>query len=141
MSFKTLFILVPVLSLAALTGCKASCEGLCDDAKDADCSTTDTVTINGYTVPKSSFDHANCIAGCQIQEDMEADDVTDCSDEFDSLTSCISDQSDICKAFQADDIDESTGLIKPKKCGSEYVDYVKCYADYCKDHSKRDYCN
>ena len=141
MAFKTLFILVPVLSLAALTGCKASCEGICDDAKDADCASTETTTIDGVDVPKNTFDHSSCIAGCQREKDMEDDDVSDCADEFDAFVSCANDQSDICKIFEPDEFDSNTGELKTKKCNSERHDYEKCFSDYCKDHDKRDYCN
>jgi hypothetical protein len=150
MSLKTLLMVVPVLSLVALTGCKASCTGLCDDAKDQDCASTDktTITFEGvdYEEPKSTFDHAGCYASCQREEDMEDDDVNECADEFSTLTDCMNSQSDICKTFESDELeylDHDLGLtiIKPKKCGSEYVEYAKCYYDYCKDHQKRDYCN
>jgi hypothetical protein len=126
MSFKTLFIFVPVVALAALTGCKPSCTGLCDDAQDADCHDNDNV----------SFDHAGCYADCQRQEDMEDDDVDECSDDFDELMACINEQSDICKAFE---VDPSTYELE--KCNSEYEDYAKCYSEYCDDHEKRDYCS
>jgi hypothetical protein len=126
MSLKMLCLLVPVLSLAALTGCKASCTGLCDDAKDAECSKNDN----------TFFDHAACVAGCTTRDDMDDDDVTDCQDDFDKLESCMNDQSDICKAWE---IDTDTGKVK--ECNSEWEDYNKCFTDYCADHDKRDYCN
>ncbi len=125
MSFKTLFMFVPVVALV-LVGCKPSCTGLCDDAQEADCYDNDNV----------SFDYAGCYANCQVQEDMEDDDVDECSEEFDDLMACINEQSDICKAFQ---IDPDDG--KREKCNSEYDDYVKFYVDYCADHEKRDYCS
>ena|ERR1051325_559134 len=125
MSFKALFILVPLVSLA-LVGCGPSCTGLCDDAKDADC----------YDNDGSGFDHAGCYAFCQREEDIEDDDVDDCADEFDTLLSCINDQSDICKAFE---IDPDDGKLK--KCNSETDDYLTCVSDYCADHTKRDYCS
>jgi hypothetical protein len=141
MSLKALFVLVPLVSFAAV-GCKPSCTGLCDDAKDADCDTTDTVEVDGVDtyIPKNSFDHASCVAGCQRQEDMEDDDVDDCSDEFDALLDCANEQSDICKITEFDDFD-SGGNVKYEKCNSETHDYAECIGDYCKDHQKRDYCN
>jgi hypothetical protein len=143
MSLKMLCLLVPVLSLSALTGCKPSCTGLCDDAKDADCATTDTMTVNGVSgLPKSSFDHAFCYAQCQREDDMEADDVTSCTTEFDALMTCINSQSDICKVFDYDGTDTyDDGSPKFKSCSSEQHDYATCLSDYCKDHDKRDYCN
>ena len=125
MSFKTLFMFVPVVALA-LVGCKPSCEGLCDDAQEADCYDNDNV----------GFDHSSCYGSCQRQEDMEDDDVDECSEEFDDLMGCINEQSDICKAFQVDPDDG-----KLEKCNSETDDYVKCIVDYCADHEKRDYCS
>lgn len=125
MFFKKLFILVPVLSLFALTGCKGSCESICDEAQDEEC----------YKNDNSGFDHVGCIGLCTRQADMEDDDVDECSDEFDDLTSCISDQDDVCKAFEIDEDD-----YKLKKCNSEYEDYSKCLSEYCDDHEKRDYC-
>jgi hypothetical protein len=123
MSFKTLFMFVPVVALG-LVGCKPSCEGLCDDAQEADC----------YDNDDTYFDHAGCYASCQLQEDMEDDDVDDCVDEYDELLSCANEQSDICKVYKVD----SEGKLD--KCNSEYDDYRQCLYDYCKDHDKRDYC-
>lgn len=141
MSFKTLFIFIPALSVAALSGCKPSCMGLCDDARDADCATTATQTINGVEVPKSLFDHGDCVAMCQEQEDMEDDDVTSCKTEFDTLIDCTNSQDNICNVWQIDDIDTDTGAYHIKKCNSQIEDYASCLEDYCADHTKRDYCN
>jgi hypothetical protein len=141
MFFKTLFIFVPVVSLAVLSGCKATCTGVCDSAKDADCATTATQTINGMEVPKSTFDHVQCIAGCQRQQDMEDDGVNDCKTEFDTLVDCANSQADICNVWQIEDINTDTGAFKMKKCNSQTEDYQSCLSDYCVDHTKRDYCN
>jgi hypothetical protein len=156
MSFKSLFFLVPVLSFVSLTGCKTSCTGLCDDAKDADCATTNTQTIGDATTdnaPKSLFDHDECYAMCERESDMEDDNVS-CDKEFSTLKDCISSQDDICKAWQPEDFEadvdaakaaefgyEYTTKYKMRKCNSEWQDYESCVADFCADHSKRDYCN
>lgn len=142
-------MLVPVLSLAALTGCKASCEKLCDDARDEGCDTTSTTTIDGVPAPKNTFDHVGCYDQCQLQSDMEDDGVKDCSDEFSALTDCVNEQSDICKVWDVDGFTDTTdeadhprlGPYKYKKCESEREDYAICLDDFCADHTKRDYCN
>ena len=151
MSFKTLFTVVPVLSLLALTGCKKSCTDICDDAKDADCATTSTQTINDISgIPNSLFDHAGCVGMCQRQDDMESDDVSDCTTEFDTLMDCAKSQDNICNVWQIEDIDTDTagdpnypvtGGFKMRKCNSQWKDYQSCYSDFCADHTKRDYCN
>jgi hypothetical protein len=147
MSFKTLFFLIPV-SWLALTGCKTSCTGLCDDAKDADCATTSTQTINGVEVPKSTFDHAQCYATCQREQDMEDDDVKDCQDEWNNFLDCARSQDDICKVWEIDDFSVNTDSngnvavdVHYRKCSSEWNDYESCVNDFCADHTKRDYCN
>jgi hypothetical protein len=137
MSFKTLLIFVPVVALAALTGCGPSCEGLCDDAQEADC----------HDNEGSLFDHGGCYAICQEQEDMEDDDVDDCTDEFDDLLTCMSDTSDICDAWKLEgtEVDAETGRTKydMEKCSNQFNDYANCVLDYCEEgnHDKRDYCS
>jgi hypothetical protein len=147
MSFKPLFVLVPLLSFVALTGCKTSCTGLCDDAKDADCATTSTQQIGDPAIdaPKSIFDHDQCYALCEREKDMEDDNVN-CDKEFSTLKDCISSQDDICKVFQPEDYEtdvsyDYTGNFKMRKCNSEWQDYESCISDFCADHDKRDYCN
>jgi hypothetical protein len=119
MRFKSLVLVVSALSFATLVGCKSKCESNCDEMSDKDC---------------DNADHDDCLHLCIMEDDMEQD--TDkCTQEFDDLMSCISDQSDICKVLETD-----TDTGKLKKCNSESEDYAKCFADYCADHDKRDYC-
>ena len=121
MRFNKLLLVVPFLCFTALIGCKPSCESLCDDAKEEDC---------------KDLDHDECVHQCITVEDMQKD--TDkCDEEYDSLLSCINDQSDICKAFEPD-ADDPT---KIDKCNSEWVDMNKCVKEYCDDHDSRDYCS
>jgi len=122
MRFKSLLLVVSVLSFGALVGCKSKCESNCADMQDKDC---------------DDFDHDDCLHGCIQEQDME-EDTDKCTDDFDAFMSCISDQSDICKVLETETDDN--GNVKLKKCNSEYEDYSKCYADYCDDHDKRDYC-
>lgn len=133
MSFKTLFILVPVLCLASV-GCKATCTGLCDEGKDQDCSSSSD---------SNAFDHAQCYAFCQREKDMEDDGVDNCKTEFDALMDCAGQQSNICKVWQpdtnADPYDD--GTLRTEKCSSTSHDYATCVATYCSHHTSRDYCN
>jgi len=122
MRFKSLMLVVTALSFSTLVGCKSKCESNCEEMADADC--------DGY-------DHDECLHGCITVQDME-EDTDKCTDDFDALMDCVADQSDVCKAFETETQDD--GSIKYKKCNSEWEDYGKCYADYCDDHEKRDYC-
>ncbi|HEV8547718.1 MAG TPA: hypothetical protein VGQ57_01800 [Polyangiaceae bacterium] len=119
MRLMKLFVAVPFLCFAALSGCGPHCEGLCDDAYDKDCS--------------APFAHGDCYKACTDAEDMN-DDTDKCKDEWDNLLSCLNDLSDICDGVEID----TDG--KFKKCNSARTDYGTCQAEYCAEHSKRDYC-
>jgi len=132
MSLKTLLILIPVLSLAALTGCKASCDGLCDEGKDQHCHSSNDSNL---------FNHPACYAFCQREKDMEDDGVDDCKTEFDALLDCMSQQSNICDVFlpvQGEAYDD--GTPKFDKCSGTQHDYSTCIGTYCGKHTSRDYC-
>jgi len=119
MRFNQLLAVVPFLCFTALVGCKPSCEGLCDDARDEDC---------------KNSDHDGCIQLCTMADDMK-DDTDKCSSEFDDLISCVGEQDDVCDFYETD---SDTG--KRKKCNSELTDYAECVVEYCGDHESRDYC-
>jgi hypothetical protein len=132
MSLKTLLILVPVLSLAALSGCKASCTGLCDEGKDQHCHSSSD---------KNLFNHAECYAGCQREKDMEDDGVDDCKTEFDSLLDCMGQQSNICDVYLPTGEAYDDGSPKFDKCSGTQHDYSVCVGNYCTKHQSRDYCS
>jgi len=119
MRLMKLLVAVPFLCFVALSGCGPHCEGLCDDAKDNDCS--------------DPFDHGECYKMCTDAADMN-DDTDKCKDEWDNFLSCVNDLSDVCSAFEVDDNGDF------KKCKSARSDYEECAASYCMDHTKRDYC-
>jgi len=122
MRFKSLMLVVTALSFSTLVGCKSKCESNCDAMQDSDC---------------DDADHDGCLHLCIQQEDME-EDTDKCTSDWDALQDCMADQDDICKVLETETQDD--GSVKFKKCNSEINDYADCYADYCKDHDKREYC-
>lgn len=99
MNFKK-FLIIPVLALfPAITGCGDDCKSQCEDANECAGVTT----------------KADCDDLCDKLEKLAED--ADCSDQWDDLASCGSDQ-DACK--DAGDA-----------CKSESDAYGACITPYC----------
>jgi hypothetical protein len=99
MNFKK-FLMIPLFAaLPLVTGCGNDCKSTCEDGNDCPGRTT----------------KVDCDKFCDDMEKLSDD--ADCSDEYDDLWSCGSDQ-DACKA------DETA-------CKSEGDKYQACLTPYC----------